>query len=363
MPRSNARAEVTRQLVIAGVLLVLAVVVGAVGYHTLGDGRWAWGDCFYMTVITLSTVGYGEILPGMNELTGARTWTLFLIIGGSGSLLLFVSTLTAFIVEGDIEGVFRRKRMQKKIQELEDHIVVVGVGAVGSQVAAELHATHEAFVVVELDQGRIDRMLEDIGSIPYVHGDATDDHVLEQAGLLRARGLATTLPEDKDNLFIAITARALNPNLRIAARVTEGSAQSKLKRAGADAIVSPSAIGGMRIASELVRPTVVQFFDRMRSHDLRVEEVPIPNESPLIGARLRDTTIRHEKSVLVLAVREQDGSYAYNPGPDYALEAGQTLVVLCRTDELNPFRDGVRSGTIGLAPGLAPRTSRTPPAG
>lgn len=241
--------------------------------------------------------------------------------------------------------------MQKKIEEMREHIIVVGFGAVGSHVVTELYATKEPFVVIDSDQERIDRMLDEVGPIPFVRGDATDDHVLEQAGIARARGLAATLPEDKDNLFVAITARALNPKLRIAAKVTEDSAQVKLKRAGADAIVSPSSIGGLRIASELVRPSVVQFLDRMRSQDLRVEEVPIPAGSGLVGARLRETTIRHETNVLVLAVREADGSYAYNPGPDYTLEAGQTLVVLCRTDEINPLREGVRTGAIGRAPG------------
>jgi voltage-gated potassium channel len=191
-------------------------------------------------------------------------------------------------------------------------------------------------------------MAEHYGStMLYVHGDATVDHVLEQAGIKRAKGLAATLPEDKDNVFVSITARALNPTLRIVAKMTEDSAETKLRRAGADSIVSPSLIGGLRLASELVRPSVVQFLDRMRSHDLRVEELPIPQGSTLVGTPLRDTNVRHQSSVLVLAVHEPDGSYSYNPGPDFVLALGQTLVVLCRSHDLEPLRAGIADGTIG----------------
>jgi len=301
-----------------------------------------------MTLITLSTVGFGELLPGMADIDGARMWTLLLILLGSGSLVFFVSSFTAFIVEGDIQGTLRRRHMQNRIDQLRDHFIVVGVGATGIHVAGELHASKVPFVVVETRDERLDAASELFGpDVLWVKGDATVDSVLEQAGIMRAKGLAATLREDKDNAFVTITARALNPKLRIVAKVTEDSAETKLKRAGADTIVSPSFIGGMRLASELVRPSVVQFLDRMRSQDLRVEEVPIPDGSSLLGAALRDTGIRNQTNVLVLAVREPDGSYSYNPGPTFLLAAGQTLVVLCRTEDLNQLRKGISDGTIG----------------
>ena len=237
--------------------------------------------------------------------------------------------------------------MQKAIDDLRDHFIVVGIGATGIHVVGELIASQVPFVVVETNEERIAAVLETIPNLLWVRGDATLDNTLEQAGIMRAKGLAATLREDKDNAFVTITARALNPKIRIVAKVTEDSAETKLKRAGADTIVSPSMIGGMRLASELVRPSVVQFLDRMRSQDLRVEEVPIPEGSKLVGHALRDTAIRHQTNVLVLAVREPDGSYSYNPGPDFLLASGQTLVVLCRTADLEQLRRGIADGSLG----------------
>jgi len=348
MLKADSRREITRQLVLAGAMLGVIMVVGATGYHGMGGGMWSWTDCLYMTVITLSTVGFAETLPGMDAMEAARVWTLLLILLGSGTLLFFVSTFTAFIVEGDIQGTIRRRRMQNQIDELKEHIIVVGVGATGIHVVSELLSTSEPFVAIDTSEECLQRIATEHGSrFLYVCGDATDDTVLERAGIGRARGLAATLPEDKDNVFVSITARALNPRLNIAAKMTEDSAESKLKRAGANHIVSPSLIGGMRLASELVRPSVVQFLDRMRSQDLRVEEVAIPEGSDLVGSPLRSTQIRHQTNALVMAVREPDGSYSYNPGPDFTLLAGHTLVVLCKSEDIQRLRSGIQNGTIG----------------
>lgn len=347
----DSRREIIRQLAFGAISLFAVVLIGAAGYRIIGQGRWSYEDCVYMTFITVSTVGYGEVLSGMDKVGAARVWTLLLIVLGSGSLVFFVSTFTAFIVEGDIGGALRRRRMQRKIDTLKNHIVVVGVGATGIHIVEELHTIQTPFVAIDVNEERL-RMLaeETIPGMLYVHGDATNDHVLEQAGINRARGLAAALSEDKDNVFVSITARALNPNLRIVAKMTEDSAETKLKRAGANSTVSPSQIGGMRMVSELVRPSVVQFLDKMlREHDqpLRVEEVSIPAGSTLIGARLRDTGIRNQTRVLVLAAHHADGTYTYNPGPDFIIESGVTLVVLCHTAEIETLRCGIANGTIG----------------
>lgn len=244
--------------------------------------------------------------------------------------------------------------MQKQIDGLRDHIIVVGGGATGVHVVEELHTTQVRFVVIDTDEERLRRVAEEIApGMLYVLGDATDDHILEQAGIARAKGLAATLPDDKDNVFVSITARALNANLRIVSKMTESSAESKLKRAGANATVSPSQIGGMRMASELVRPSVVQFLDKMlrdRKQALRVEEVIIPDSSSLIGARLHETTIRNHTKVLILAVHHADGSYTYNPGADFIIEQGMTLVVLCQTADMMRLRQGIEDGSIGRGP-------------
>ena len=339
MTELGERTELMRRLFMAGGLLAVVVLVGATGYHSLGEGRWGWVDCLYMTIITLSTVGFSETLPGMSEVEAARIWTLALIVLGSGILLFFASTLTAWLVEGDIQGAIRRRRMQKEIDALRDHLIVVGVGATGEYVVEELLASGAPFVAIDTDIERLRRVAEEAsGRLLWLHGDATDDHILERAGINRARGIATTLREDKDNLFVSITARALNPDVRIVAKMVETSTGIKLKRAGADATVSPNRIGGLRMASELVRPNVVQFLDRMREDDLHVEEVHVGQGSRLQGVKLRDARIRDHGNVLVLAVRGADGRYSYNPGPDHVIGAESTLVVLALSGALTKLR-------------------------
>lgn len=356
----NSRREIRRQLALGLALVCSVCIMGTGGYFLLGQGRWALNDCLYMTVITVSTVGFGETLPDLEVVEWARTWTMFLIIMGSGSLLFFASTVTAFIVEGDIQGVIRRRRMQAEIDKLRNHIIVVGAGATGIHVIEELYHTKTDFVVIDINADRMLRLEREKPGLRYVVGNATDDEVLEQAGILRATALAATLPEDKDNVFVAITARALKRSLRIVSKVTEDSADMKLRRAGADSTVSPSSIGGLRIASELVRPSVVQFLDKMlrdREGALRVEELEVPENSTLVGSRLADSTIRDHFRVLVLAARGADGTYTYNPGPDFVIEGEMTLVLLTQADDLARLRQGVRDGTIGAR---QPRSGRPP---
>ena len=335
--------------------LVFVAVIGAstAGYHLLGQGRWGWLDCLYMTVITLATVGFGETLPGMDTMPEVRIFTMALILFGSGTVVYFVSNLTALIVEGDLRGALRRNRMQKRMDKLENHVILCGVGSTGVHVVEELIATQTPFVVIDHDAERLQHVVEHMGGeqvVNHVVGDATDDEVLEQAGIRRARGVVAALHDDKDNLYVTITARAANAKLRIVAKAVESTAGNKLKRAGADAVVSPMLIGGMRMVSEMVRPAVVQFLDLMlrdKDKNLRIEEVVIPAGSPLVGSALKDTDIRKATDVLVIAVRAADGSYTYNPRPDLVIEAEMTLIVLAQTPEIVKLRSGIAEGRIG----------------
>jgi voltage-gated potassium channel len=334
--------------------LLAVVVIGAVGFHVIGGGDWAWGDCFYFTLITLSTVGYGETLEGMHDHGYARMWTVGLIVLGSGTLLYFVSTLTAFIVEGDIRDAFRRNRMRQAIEKLEGHHIVCGSGTTGIHVIEEFIQCHVPFVVVDRSRHRLQELQERFDKpdrrLLYVVGDATDDHVLEEAGIARCRGIVAALSEDKDNLFVTVTASSLNPRARIIAKCVDVSAKPKLLRAGARAVVSPTQIGGLRLASEAIRPTVVEFLDLMLrdpNQNLRIEEVTIPKDSSLVGAPIRDTNIRQKTKGLVIAVRFVDGRFAYNPEPSLVLETDSTLVVLAEVSEMTKLRDGLASGEIG----------------
>jgi len=340
------------RIVSAGGFLVTVVAVGTLGFHQLGDGLWDFWDCFYMTVVTVSTVGFGETLPGMADVTGARAFTVFLIILGSGTLLYFVSTFTAFVVEGDLVGALRRSRVQKRIDELTDHIVVCGVGSTGVHIIEELQLTDQKFVAIDMSEERLIRVDEELPKteLMYVVGDATDDATLHQARIEHARGVIAALHDDKQNVFLTISARALNPRARIVAKAIDDSADQKLLRAGADAVVSPYRIGGMRMVSEMIRPRVLEFLDLMvrdRQQNLRIEEIPIPDESSLIGTALRGTDIRKTTDVLVIAVRTAEGAYTYNPGPDTNLEEGMTLIVLAATAEVGKLRDGITDGSIG----------------
>ena len=320
-------------------------MVGATAYYSVGEGRWSWFDCFYMTIITLSTVGFAETLEGMNEIPQARAVTVTLIILGSGTLLYFISSLTALIVEGDLQGILRRRSMQRAIGTLSDHVIVCGVGTTGRHIATELRAVGIPFVVVDSKGDLLEELaLEFEEELLYIVGDATDDHVLELAGVERARGVISALNDDKANLFVTISARALNPTARIVAKSIEPSTEPKLRRAGADAVVAPNYIGGVRLFSEMVSPKTVAFLDRIIQFgggiSVGIEAIDIPKSSPLAGKRLAETDLR-AAGALVVAVHRADGDYVYNPGSEHLLEAGDSLIVLAESDDVDALRSHV----------------------
>ncbi len=341
-PRDDKTQRSAGRLYIAFAFLALVVLIGAGGYKVLGPSEWTWFDAFYMTIITLSTVGYGETLAGMEDVPWAREWTVGLIMTGTGSLLYFVSMLTAFVVEGDLRGLMGRRSMQRLIDNYRQHIVLCGVGTTGQHVLEELIKTKTPYVVIEHDDERISELLEDFGDdFIYIDGDATDDDILVQAGVERARGVLSCLRDDRDNLFVTISAKALNDKVRVVSRAVEASTEKKLRRAGADSVVSPNTIGGMRLVSEMIRPSVVQFLDVMlkdsRRH-VRIESALVPAGSPMVGKALRDSGIREQTDLLIIALAEPDGTYVYNPAASQVITAGQTLVVMGETDELGKLK-------------------------
>ncbi|MDQ3033526.1 MAG: potassium channel protein [Myxococcota bacterium] len=355
MKRGLQTSILRNRLVYAAMWLAIVVIVGALGFHAIGHEHWTWGDCVYFTIITLSTVGFGETLPGLDSTDYGRAWTVGLIVLGSGTLLYFISTLTAFIVEGDLQGALRRNRMQSKLNQLSGHYIVCGGGTTGIHVVEEFLSSHMAFCVVDTNEARLLELAERFGpdKFLFIVGDASDDETLKQAGIERAIGVIAALHEDKDNLFVVVTASALNPKLRIVAKAVEVSARAKLLRAGAKAVVSPTQIGGMRLASEAIRPKVVEFLDLMLrdpKKNLRIEEVTIPEQSSIVGCQLNETEIRRKTKVLVIALRYPDGRYEYNPPPEQRIEPGCTMIVLAETVEMSRLRDGIASGAIGRAP-------------
>ena len=344
-------SDLRNRILLATALVVTAVVVGASGYHVIGDEKWSWGDCFYMTIITLSTVGYAETLSGMAHVAGARIWTVVLIVLGSGTLVYFVSSLIALIVEGDLNGAIRRRRMKKNIGELSDHIIVCGVGSTGIHVVSELISTGTRFVAVEANEAQIEKAQELFGenSFLYVLGDATHDEALIEAGIARAKGVVAALHDDKENLFVTISARSLNSKARIIAKAVEHASDAKMRRAGADSVVSPNFIGGMRMVSEMVRPRVVEFLDQMlrdREKNLRVDEVLVPEKSPVAGKMLGDLSINDFVDSLVIAVRMPDGEIIHNPKPNQPLPGGTTLILIGRAKDTHLLSDRMITGDL-----------------
>jgi len=339
--------EVNRRVFIAAAVIFVVILWGSLGYYFIGHGTWSFLDCTWMTVISVTTVGFGE-LPGMDHMPGARLFTIFMVLVGFCAGGFALSTLTALIVEGDLARFRRKKKMRKLIDALVGHTIVCGAGSTGRHVIEELVATNTPFVAVDTDEARLHELVKRHPGVtlPYVVGDATADFVLREAGIERAKGLVAALREDKDNLFAVITARAANPKARIVARSGDLRVFELMRKAGANAVVSPNFIGGMRLASELLRPNVVEFLDEMirdRDMNLRIEEVDIPAGSAFAGKMLRESRIRDVTDALVLAIREH-GRFHYNPGPDTVLAAGDTLVLLGRSASVAKLREHLGTG-------------------
>jgi voltage-gated potassium channel len=312
------------------------------GFYLLGNGRWELAECAYMTVITLSTVGFGE-LSQMHEVPGARPLTIVLIISGVGALAYVQGNLTALLVEGVIGQAWRRNRMRKAIDSMDGHVVVCGAGSTGRHVIEELIATATPFVVIDRDQEHLERISTDLmeGKMLYVLGDATDDHALVEANVAKARGVVAALTHDKDNLFVTLSARSLNAGARIVSKVVEDPAAAKMRKAGATSVVSPAMIGGRRMASELIRPEVNEFLDQMlrdKSKNLRIEECVVPKGSAFSGKALKDTPIRKETRLLVVAVRDSERNFVYNPDPDHVVVEGATLIVMGEAENVAKLR-------------------------
>jgi voltage-gated potassium channel len=325
--------------------VIIMITLGTIGFWFLADDGVTIGQCLYMTIITLSTVGYGEVIP-LDD--AGRVFASFIIIIGMGSLIYFGSTMVAIWVELDMQEVRRRKRMQKSINNLSGHAIVCGVGTTGAHVVRELIAVQTPFVMIDSSLQRIDELLASVDGkvedILFIQGDATEERILQRAGIDRAQSLVAALRSDKDNLYIILSARQMNGKVKIVARATEKNVPSMMLHAGANRVVSPNYIGGMRIASEIIRPQVVEFLDVMlkdTDQATRIEQVSLPPDSPLVGMRLSDTKIRQSADVLVIAMRDRTGKYIYNPGPETMLTEQSTLVVLGALDSVIKLRDSL----------------------
>jgi voltage-gated potassium channel len=333
-----------KRLLTGFIALVVVVLGGSLGYYLIGDGRWAFRDCMYMTVISVTTVGYGETLEGMHEVAYARAFTVALLLFGTGSIVFFASMVTAFVVEGDLRNALFASRLKKRMKRMKEHVVVCGAGSTGRNVIEELLKVSVPVVAIDINEHELREIAEKYpkAELAYIVGDATDDDVIAQMNLPLARGIVAALSSDKDNLYVTVAARQTVPGIRIVARCAELSHVEKLRRVGADAVVSPNFIGGMRLVSEMMRPAVVRFLDDMLRDTraaFRIEEIQLGPGASEIGATLRDARVRERFGMTVLAIRQSDNtSWIYNPDPSEPIAPGMTLVVLGSASQVADLR-------------------------
>jgi voltage-gated potassium channel len=316
-----------RKFIWAGAILIAIILIGTVGYWFIGSRQYSFVDTLYMTIITISTIGFGEIIDLSGNAAG-RIFTIFIAISGVGVLLYLVTNLTALVVEGKLTESFRRRRMEKAAGNSRDHYIVCGLSSVGFYIVNELHATKRSLVIVDVDKKNIERGLELFKDEIFIEGDATDSDTLLKAGIEKARGLFAVTGDDNQNLVVSLTAKQLNPNLRVVAQCNEIKNSQKMRKAGADAIVSPTSIGGLRMASEMVRPTVVSFLDTMLRDteiNLRVEELPVPES--FVGQPISALNLKRFAHALLLAVKTGE-DWVYNPSENYVIAPESTLVFM-----------------------------------
>ncbi|OGW58050.1 MAG: potassium transporter TrkA [Nitrospirae bacterium RBG_16_43_8] len=322
-----------KRLVFALIFITFVVIAGSTGYMFI-EG-WNCLDSLYMTVITIASVGYKEI-HDLSE--NGRIFTIILIISGVGSLTYALTTIAKIVVEGEIQEIFGRKRLEKKIKELKNHYIICGYGRMGRIICRELREKDIKFVVIEKNPDTFESGEETL----VIKGDATKDENLKEAGIEKAMGLISVLPTDAENLFVVLSARELKPNLFIVARAGEEGSEQKLLRAGADRVVSPYHIGGLRIAHTVLKPAVVDFIEfatKSGNIDLQMEEITVQNNSELAGLTLDECGIGRDLGIIVVAIKKANGDMKFNPTFRSAIKAGDTLIALGEIPKLKILED------------------------
>ena len=307
----------------------MALLLGTIGFHLI-EG-WPIVDSLYVTVQTLTTVGYGDLTP--RDGTG-RLFAVIIMLVGAGGVALAVSTIVQSVVQSELVLTFGQRRRSRKMSKLRDHFIICGSGRVGSHLIRDILRTNDSFVVIEKDQQRAAEFSQ--RGVNVLVSDATLEETLRDAGAERARGLAACLPDDADNVYVVLTARDLNPHLRIVARAAEEQAEAKLLRAGANHVVAPTIIGGHRMAIALMKPAVSEFMDSITANELGLgfEQVEVDAVSPLVGQELRSTKIRSELDVVIVSIRRQDGEVIFNPAGEARIESGDILIAIGRAESL-----------------------------
>lgn len=321
-----------RRYVIFGTVPLMLLLIGTLGYYFLEDDYTLF-DALYMTVITLTTVGYGEVRP-LSPL--GRAFTMVFLLVGVFSLFYSATEIFRAIITGEFQDQFGRQRMARALAGMKDHVIICGFGRMGRYVAQEFARQGVGFVVVDRMPDFPERS-KISGGLPVV-GDATNDDVLKRAGIDRARAIVTVLPNDAENLYVTMSARLLSPTVFIVARAESETAERKILQAGADRVVAPYELGGNRIAQAVLRPTVMEFVElatRTEHLELQIEQTRLETGSPLLGTTLALSDIGKNLNVIIVAIKKRDGQMIYAPPPDTPLSYGDTLVALGKRPQLN----------------------------
>jgi voltage-gated potassium channel len=319
-----------RRLAFILIAIASALAIGTTGF-TLIEG-WSVFEAFYMSLTTITTVGYFEIRP-LSKV--GRIFNVFHILYGVSAMLLAIGAMTQTVIELELNRYFPKRRTKRMIDKLDQHFIVCGFGRVGRGAAEELYRAGVPFLVLERDEDKLERAMK--ARYLGVLGDATLDENLRLVGIDRAKGLIAALATDADNLFLIISAKALNPNLQISTRVLEDEAEIKLRRAGADVVLAPYQITGARLAQAILRPHVVQFLDFATMNlglDVSIEQVRVGEHSEYVSKSLRQMQIRRDLGVIVLAIRQKGGTMLFNPDPEAEIQGGDYLIAMGHSDQL-----------------------------
>ena len=323
-----------RRLVYIALALLVVIAAGTVGYKLIGGDEWSFLDALYMTVTTLSTVGFKEV----HDLSATgRIFTILLVIGGVGVMFYSLGTIFQYFIEGQLTDIFEGRRMKEGIAKLKDHIIICGYGQVGREVALTFKGEGVPFVVIDQNQEAIAKADKD-GHL-YIQGNATRDDTLDEAGIQRARGLVAAVGSDADNIFITLSARGLRSDLLIIARAFAEESESKLKRAGADRVILPLRLGGRRLAMVALHPLVIDFVEttmHSRERDFVLEDVSIASGSPLAGMTIKQGQ-ETSGGAVILAVKKKGGNLLANPPQETLLEVGDEVVVMGTKQQLSSF--------------------------
>ena len=336
-----------RNLKLVGLALLVVALIGTAGFHYL-EG-WPWFDALYMVVITFTTVGYREV----HELSHAgRVFNLVILLSGVGLVFLGIGVLAQALLEFELQHFFGRRRMERDISRLSDHYIICGAGRVGRAVAAELALKPVPFVVIEVSQAKLDRLSE---AWLVLSGDATQEEVLRKAQIEHAQGLVAATTTDAINIYIVLTARGVNPRLKIIARASEEGAEKHLRTAGADSVVSPYAFAGHRIAQSFLRPNVLDFLDIATAHDqkleVEIEEIQVQEGSRVAGVSIGDSKIHEKMGVIILAIKREGTAMRFNPAATDRIQSGDNLIAVGQASGLRQLEEAAAVGGRALRAG------------